>query len=117
MEQQVEDAVDQHRDELLRRLFSGPAFRDITSIISFRDAQDRAERLSTPDEAVELLRRARTSGDELLVTAVALHAAAQVPVSRSWAGVLDDWFNGDPADIDTATGPERPPAAAGGVGG
>ena len=114
MEQQVENTMDQHRDELLRHLFTGPAFHDVTSIISFRDAQDRAERLSTPDEAVELLRRARLSGDELLVTAVALHAAAQVPVSRPWALVLDEWFNGEPTDIDTATGPERSPAAAGG---
>ena len=113
----MQRTVADHRDELLRRLFSGPAFHDVTSIISFRDAQDRAERLSTPDEAVELLSRARMSGDELLVTAVALHAAAQVPVSRPWARVLDEWFDGEPTDIDTATGPERPPAATGGVGG
>lgn len=81
------------RDELLRRLFASP--RDVTALISWRDALDRTERLSTPDEAAALLRRARMSGDELLVKAIGMRAADCAPTSTAWAAVLDEWAADD----------------------
>ena len=39
--------------------------------ISARDAADRAARVKSPDEAAELLRRAESDGDEILVRAIA----------------------------------------------
>src|SRR3954453_24134748 len=65
------------QQELERRLFgSGLGGLDAaTSAISARDAQDRAERLTTPQEAASLLHRAEQNGDQALARAVAQHAA------------------------------------------
>ncbi len=81
----------QHRAVLLRRLFDSPAPHDVASVVSYRDALDRADRLDTPAEAVALLRRARLTGDELLARAVAVRAADLVARSAAWGEVLDEW--------------------------
>ena len=98
------DTKEQHRAELLHRLLDSPAVHDAVSIISWRDAQDRAELLSTPDAAIKLLRRARLSGDRLLARAVARHAAARIPLSNAWRAVLDEWATSEQTD-------PTPPAA------
>ncbi len=100
----TEDELDQqteavYRDELLRRLYGHPTPNDVAGIISFRDAEDRAERLSAPDEALELLRCAQASGDEALARAIALRADTLAPLSDAWGGVIYEWAAGELARI------------------
>ncbi|WP_432504299.1 hypothetical protein [Kineococcus arenarius] len=54
--------------------------------MSYRDAQDRAARLSDPREALEALARAHRGGDDLLARAVAGHA-----VVNGWSDVVQAW--------------------------
>lgn len=102
------EAARQQREEtLLRRLFGNAAARDATSVVSFRDAQDRAERLTKPDEAVELLARARRSGDTLLAKAVGMKAlnetrAALPGAGSEWVAVLNQWAHDEPPTVDEA---------------
>lgn len=51
-----------------------------------RDAQDRAAKLETADDAVKMLKTATEMGDHLLARAVAGHAHAQ-----RWRGVTADY--------------------------
>ena len=61
---------------------SAPAASDGASIIAFRDAQDRAERLEHREEAEAAMRRALEADDRMMVTAIARKAHA-----RGWAEV------------------------------
>lgn len=93
-------------ESLLRALFGNTNARDATSVVSFRDAQDRAARLKKPDEAQDLLTRARRSGDVLLARAIGMHAWEQV-ASRpagmnAWGAVLDAWAQDEPPAADAA---------------
>lgn len=77
-----------------------PATRAAVSM-SYRDAQERAAEIpfDRPQDAVELLKRAEDSGDEVLARAVA---------QRAWAcGALGEW-----ADVLNAYTSTRPKAAA-----
>lgn len=102
------EAARQRREEtLLRRLFGNATASDATAVVSFRDAQDRAERLTKPDEAAELLARARRSGDNLLAKAVGMRALDQARsalpgASDQWATVLDRWAQDEPPAVDEA---------------
>lgn len=88
------------RDQLQRELF-GAVRTDPTSIVSHRDALDRADRIKSPEEAHSLLARARLSGDEALAQAAALRAldcarSGGVMGHAKWGPVLDAWAAGDP---------------------
>ncbi len=100
----VEKTEAAYRDELLRRLFDAPAPHDAAAIISYRDAADRAERLTDPDEAIELLRRARMTGDDLLAKAIAVRAAGRAALSVAWGAVIYEWADGELARIDAGRG-------------
>ncbi len=58
--------------------------------ISMRDAMDRAAALTSGRDAVALLDRAATSGDEVLARAVASHSFAQA-TAPGISGLDDDW--------------------------
>ncbi|MDH6460885.1 hypothetical protein M2302_001051 [Micromonospora sp. A200] len=63
------------RRELERRLFGMPKLTGLASdpatmMIGHRDAMDRAARITSTDDALALLRRALTSGDEQLARAI-----------------------------------------------
>lgn len=93
--------------QLLRRLFGNQNSHDATSVVSFRDAQDRAERLKTPAEAGELLARARRSGDVLLARALAMKALDMAVggtpgQADGWGNVLNVWSADEPGDVDDA---------------
>ena len=100
------EAARQRREEtLLRQLFGNAAARDATSVVSFRDAQDRAEHLTKADEAAELLARARRSGDNLLAKAVGMRALNQARLpgaNTGWATVLDHWAQDEAPSVDEA---------------
>jgi hypothetical protein len=88
------EATEQRRNEIVRGLFGNPSPGDSTSVISYRDALDRADRVKTPEEAARLLRRAQQTGDTTLARAVAakaLDAAMGPDANGAWAGVVNTW--------------------------
>ena len=67
-----------------------------TLVVSVRDAQDRASRITDPKDAVALLQRAELSGDEALARAVAEHAFTQTKNlnglgSEPWGEVVETY--------------------------
>jgi len=77
-------------DDLVRGASGAEA---ATVSISFRDAQSRAEQITTERDATELLQRANMTGDELLARAVGnqlvILAGAGVPVGDTLDAYLD----------------------------
>jgi hypothetical protein len=59
---------------------------DPSTLIAARDAQDRAQRLSSADEAAAVLHRANQTTDSTLAAAVGLHAR-----NRGWNEVTSNW--------------------------
>lgn len=59
---------------------------DVAHRASFRDAQDRAARVDSPDQAARLLAQAERSGDEVLARAVAVRA-----FDRRWKDVTESY--------------------------
>jgi hypothetical protein len=96
---------DKRHAELLARIFGNPKPQDSTSVVSYRDAQDRAAGLKTPEQAAALLSRARSTGDRLLAQAVAMRAldgAMGANPGTGWDAVLDDWATEQPSGVDEA---------------
>lgn len=95
-------------EEALNRT-SGSASQDI---ISFRDAQDRAERLENDRDADRVMTRALASKDTTLATAVMRHA-----VANGWTDVYDRYAAEYPstaehiADLATINRYENSPGA------
>ncbi|MDV8058421.1 MULTISPECIES: hypothetical protein [unclassified Rhodococcus (in: high G+C Gram-positive bacteria)] len=67
-----------------KRLF-GPAATDPASLLSHRDALDRAEKITTEDDARAQIDRARYSGDESMVRALTMQAHR-----KGWDSVLGE---------------------------
>ncbi|TFB92778.1 hypothetical protein [Cryobacterium sp. HLT2-28] len=82
------------RAVLERRLFGIPNTADANSMISYRDALDRASQIQTRDEttALAMLNKARTAGDDLLVRAVLATA-----FEREWVDVINEFAAKNPA--------------------
>jgi hypothetical protein len=74
------------RLKLTAKLFGIPGNADPATILVYRDAEDRAAKLTNPDEAATMLTRATEIGDTLLVRAVAGHAH-----SRKWQSVTESY--------------------------
>ncbi len=74
--------------------------------VSMRDAQDRAATLTAGRDAVALLARAESSGDEVLARAVASVAFQQATARGGISGLDDDWSEAVNAFADA-----RPTAA------
>lgn len=92
----LESARRDRRRSLERRLFGiSSAGNSDSASISYRDAQDRAERLETPGAAAALLARAESSGDDTLARAIAAHAFA-----KTWTDVLDTYCSSRPQLVE-----------------
>lgn len=76
----------------LRRSVMGTVGTDSASIISYRDAQDRAARLEHSEEAGRVMDRALTSGDTTLARAV-----AEVALSNGYRDVYAAYANANPS--------------------
>lgn len=74
------------RRKLAQKLFGIPAGADAATVLVFRDAEDRAAKITDPDELAPLLARATDRGDALLARAIAAHADA-----HGWTGVAAAW--------------------------
>ena len=99
------DRLTRREGELERRLFGlgGAGGLDgAAQAISARDAQDRAGRLTDPQEAAALLARAEQNGDPTLARAIAHHAlqqsrSAMTPsAGDAWEGVLAAFVDARP---------------------
>lgn len=66
----------------LEGTITGSVGSDSASIINYRDAQDRADKLETNGEAARMMTRALNSGDKTLASAV-----AQAAVEKGWNDV------------------------------
>jgi hypothetical protein len=101
LQRQANEATEQRRARIMRELFGNPASNDSTSVVSYRDALDRAERVKSADEAARLLERARTIGDAALARAVAAKAldraiADPTGAGERWAAIANTWGAEDP---------------------
>ncbi len=93
LQQQATDDTTVQRRTMSQRAFgvAGVPGDAATVAVSMRDAQDRVAALSSGREAVALLARAETSGDEVLARAVAAHAFDQATAQGGISGLDDDW--------------------------
>lgn len=82
--------IEAKRVELNRNVF-GTQDTDPSSIIAFRDAQDRADRLTTADEAQRLLDRSMLNGDDTLASAILERA-----LGEAWRNVVDEYTAKNP---------------------
>ncbi|MFZ8758624.1 hypothetical protein ACO03V_14505 [Microbacterium sp. HMH0099] len=76
-----------HLDQAIERrlsLIESPNGLSTGEVISFRDAQDRAERIENADEAVRLLERALRQHDKILA-----HAILRVGLDKNYRNVVD----------------------------
>jgi hypothetical protein len=95
-------SIEKRRADLVQRLFGNAKSWDTTATILYRDSQDRAAKLKTPDEATEMMERALMSGDASLARAIAMRATQQalVPmVGDKWAPVVDKWAQSQPDNV------------------
>ncbi len=84
LKQSEHEATTRRRRELERDLFGAGSRRANTATASYRDAEDRAQQLKRPEQALALLSRAERNGDALLARAIAARAW-----DRTWTPVLD----------------------------
>lgn len=85
------------KQSLERRLFglSSVTSSDPNQIIAYRDAQDRAARLNSPDDAQEVFAAAIRSDDKTLAAAVLAKA-----VANGWSGIVNEYVKQNPAAGD-----------------
>jgi hypothetical protein len=83
---QEEDTLAGDKRSSLQRTVAGTVGTDSASIISYRDAQDRADKLESRDEANRLMSRALTSGDKSLASAI-----AQAAITKGWNDVYEPY--------------------------
>jgi hypothetical protein len=90
------------RDELIRELFGNVSTTD-SRIISIRDAQDRASRVTDAEEAARLMNLAEQNGDTVLLRALAQECAGRSgdPLNPTWGNLFTQWaqLQTDGADI------------------
>jgi hypothetical protein len=93
LRQQEKDVVKTKRESLERSVFGLPAgaTSDPARLVSFRDAQDRANRLTDRDEAEQAYKSALRSDDTVLAQAILGQA-----LTRGWSNVTDDYLERNP---------------------
>jgi hypothetical protein len=74
------------RLKLTAKLFGIPNRTDPATILVYRDAEDRAAKLTNADDAAAMLARATEKGDTLLARAVAGHAH-----TKKWQSVAESY--------------------------
>ncbi|MGW3854733.1 hypothetical protein [Micromonospora arida] len=82
---------------LQRRLFGLPPGADASTAISYRDATDRVATITDPAQLAELMQRASTSGDAMLLRAGLAHA-----YQCRWRDLVAAYGGQDVTDLLTA---------------
>ncbi|CAA0136113.1 Uncharacterised protein [Mycolicibacterium vanbaalenii] len=95
---QEKELIDAKRQSIERRLFGLPSTSssDPNQLIAYRDAQDRASKVTESAAAQELFASAMQSGDRTLAAAVVARALALVsssalPVGSGWARIVNEY--------------------------
>lgn len=83
--------VNERIDQINRTLGGFTAGSDPSAIIAFRDAYDRAEAITEPDTALQVLERARTVGDKVLAAALMRRA-----LDQGWRDVYNRYVDAYP---------------------
>ncbi len=102
LQQELRESRETRRRELQQRVFGPlyPRFANETerqmAQLNFRDALDRADRVTNDEQATRLLERAERSGDTALARAIAAVAA-----ERGYATTLDTYLATRPDDAET----------------
>jgi hypothetical protein len=93
LRQREKDIVKTKRESLERSVFGLPAgtTSDPARLVSFRDAQDRANRLTDRDEAEQAYKSALRSDDRVLAQAILSQA-----LTRGWSNVTNDYLERNP---------------------
>jgi len=86
-----EDKLAEDKRASLERTIAGTVGSDSASIINYRDAQDRADKLENKEEASRVMNRALTSGDKSLASAI-----AQAAIARGWSDVYEPYAAKNP---------------------
>jgi hypothetical protein len=76
------------RDRWERLAFGMVGDPDPQTLIAIRDAQDRAERITSEQDAAAMLHRATQTNDATLASAIGLQA-----YNRGWSDVTNTWAN------------------------
>lgn len=94
LRQQEVDLVEDRKQKLSKELFglTGTTSSDPNQIIAYRDAQDRAARIESGDDARRLLGTAKLSDDKSLVSAILARA-----VSEGWTSIITEHLKDKPA--------------------
>lgn len=95
--QQEENALVAAKLESLERTVIGTAGSDPSSVINYRDAQDRAERITEEPDAARVMTRAIRSGDKSLAAAV-----AQTALANGWSDVYQAFADANPTIAEAA---------------
>jgi len=93
-----EDQLIDNRVKELERTLDSAMGNTAADIIAFRDAQDRAERLTERDEAERVLARALRNDDKSLA-----HAVFRRALDAGWTTVIDQFTRDNPTITDTVS--------------
>lgn len=85
--------LEARREALVSKLFGTASNMTGAALISYRDAADRAAKLTKPDDALSTLRRALAAGDDEVAAAIARHAADLTDgvSAQAWWNVFSTW--------------------------
>jgi hypothetical protein len=83
------------KKQSLEKLLFGLSSSDPNQIIAYRDAQDRAGRITNLDDAREMFSRATLSGDKTLAAALLGRA-----LENEWNSIVDEYVKQNPAAGD-----------------
>ncbi|GGR78544.1 hypothetical protein GCM10010169_23400 [Micromonospora fulviviridis] len=100
LRRQMDRGQYQSRTALERQLFGLPAGASSSDAISYRDALDRVAAIKDPHQLGELMERAHTSGDDMLLRAGFAHAYQQTRnplASDLWGGLVAEYVENNPA--------------------
>lgn len=93
--------IEIQRRKLDRKLFGNDGNPlDAAAAINRREANDRAAKLDTADQALQAMQRAERDGDTVMAKAIAARAA-ELSLDPSWAGVLQTYVQDKPHEAET----------------
>ncbi|KMS81795.1 hypothetical protein ACH49_01300 [Streptomyces leeuwenhoekii] len=94
-------SIEAQRRKLERKLFGNDGMAlDPSAAINRREANDRAAKLDTADEALRAMQRAERDGDTIMAKAIAARAA-ELSLDPTWAGVLQTYVQDKPGEAET----------------
>ncbi len=88
----AEAAATGRLETLAKQIYGIPSPADASTVLGYRDACDRSDKVEDESTAIATLNRAAVAGDDLMVRALLALAYTQ-----HWAGPIDAWTERNPA--------------------